>query len=90
MFGEGAWNYDSNEETLKDFWRQGIERMGSNESIVTIGMRGDGDEPMTEEANIALLERIVADQRQILHDVTGKDLPTIPQLWALYKEVQEY
>jgi hypothetical protein len=27
-------------------------------------MRGDGDMPMTEGANIALLEKIVADQRR--------------------------
>jgi hypothetical protein len=64
--------------------------MGSYESLVTIGMRGDGDEPMSEKANISLLERIVKDQRQILGDVTGKDVSTIPQVWALYKEVQEY
>ena len=34
-------------------------------------MRGDGDMPMTEGSNIALLERIVADQRKILAEVTG-------------------
>src|SRR3972149_715521 len=51
---------------------------------------GGGGEPMSEDANIALLERIVKDQRQILGEVTGKDVTTIPQMWALYKEVQEY
>ena len=89
-YGSGPWNYEQNEDALKEFWRQGITRMGSYESIVTLGMRGDGDMPMTEGANIALLERIVADQRQILAEVTGKDPAAIPQVWALYKEVQEY
>jgi hypothetical protein len=89
-FGSGPWNYEKNEETLKEFWREGIERMDDYESIVTIGMRGDGDEPMSEEANIALLQRIVKDQREILGEVTGKDITSIPQVWALYKEVQEY
>jgi len=88
--GPGTWNYQTNEAALKDFWKQGIKRMGSYESVVTLGMRGDGDEPMSEDANIALLERIVKDQRQILGEVTGKDVTTIPQMWALYKEVQEY
>jgi hypothetical protein len=60
------------------------------ESIVTLAMRGDGDEPMTEEANIGLLQRIVKDQREILAQVTGKDVTAIPQVWALYKEVQDY
>ncbi|WP_240676119.1 glycosyl hydrolase 115 family protein [Botryobacter ruber] len=86
----GAWNYQTNAAGLQQFWREGIERMGNKESIVTIGMRGDGDEPMSEESNIALLEQIVADQRKIIADVTGKPANQTPQLWALYKEVQEY
>jgi hypothetical protein len=90
QFGSGPWNYETNEATLREFWREGIRRMDNNESIVTLAMRGDGDEPMTEEANIVLLQRIVNDQRQILGEVTGKDITTIPQVWALYKEVQEY
>ncbi|MCK4751247.1 MAG: glycosyl hydrolase 115 family protein, partial [Bacteroidales bacterium] len=61
-----------------------------NESIVSLGMRGDGDEPMTEGTAIALLEKIVKDQRAIIGEVTGKDPSETPQLWALYKEVQEY
>jgi len=89
-YGSGPWNYERNEAKLREFWREGIRRMGSNESIVSVGMRGDGDMPMTNEANIALLERIVADQRKIIQEVTGKDPAEVPQLWALYKEVQEY
>jgi len=89
-YGKGQWNYDSNEVVLKDFWRKGIQNMGSHESIVTIGMRGDGDMPMTQGSNIALLERIVGDQRNIIEEVTGKPASQTPQLWALYKEVQDY
>jgi hypothetical protein len=89
-YGSGPWNYDQNEAALRDFWTAGIRRMGSNESIVTIGMRGDGDMPMSRDANIALLERIVRDQREIIADVTGRDAATVPQAWALYKEVQDY
>lgn len=89
-YGEGKWNYAENEATLREFWTEGLRRMGTNESVVTIGMRGDGDEPMSETANIALLERIVADQREIIREVTGKHPAEVPQMWALYKEVQEY
>lgn len=89
-FGSGPWNYETNGKILRKFWREGIRNMDSRESIVTIGMRGDGDKPMTEGADIALLEKIVSDQRKILHEVTGRDPATIPQVWALYKEVQEY
>ena len=89
-YGSGAWNYETNEKDLKEFWKEGIQRMDSYESVVTVGMRGDGDEPMSEESNIVLLERIIADQRKILEEVTEKKAEEIPQMWALYKEVQEY
>jgi Glycosyl hydrolase family 115/Gylcosyl hydrolase family 115 C-terminal domain len=89
-YGTGAWDYTKNKAVLKGFWKKGIENMGTHESIVTIGMRGDGDEPMTEGTATALLEQIVADQRQIIEDVTGKPAAETPQVWALYKEVQDY
>jgi len=85
-----AWNYETNKDSLQKFWKEGIERMGKHESIVSMGMRGDGDMAMTAETNIALLERIVADQRKIIEQVTGKPASETPQLWALYKEVQDY
>lgn len=90
IFGSGPWNYESNQDVLKEFWKNGIRNNGTRESIVTIGMRGDGDMPMSEENNISLLERIVKDQRLIIEEVSGKDPSKTPQMWALYKEVQEY
>ncbi|MGZ3845249.1 MAG: glycosyl hydrolase 115 family protein [Flavisolibacter sp.] len=89
-YGKGPWDYTKNDTVLRDFWRKGIENMGNHESIVTIGMRGDGDMPMTQGTATALLERIVADQRKIIEEVTGKPASKTPQLWALYKEVQDY
>ena len=87
--GGGQWNYETNKEKLQQFWRDGIKR-ATNEKIVSVGMRGDGDAPMSRETATALLEQIVADQRTIISDVTGKPATETPQLWALYKEVQEY
>lgn len=88
--GGGAWNYNTNAEELRDFWEYGIERMGDYESIVTLAMRGDGDEPMSEDSNIKLLQKIVADQREIISGKIKKPVQEVPQVWALYKEVQEY
>lgn len=88
--GSGPWDYTKNGEGLRKFWADGIRRNRNFESIVTIGMRGDGDEAMSEETNVALLERIVADQREILRRETGRPVEQVPQLWALYKEVQAY
>lgn len=89
-YGKGKWDYDSNEVRLKQFWKQGLERAGHTEKIVSIGMRGDGDKPMTQGTAIALLERIVKDQRNIIEEVTHEPAAHTPQLWALYKEVQDY
>jgi hypothetical protein len=89
-YGRGPWDYTKNDTVLRDFWRKGIQNMGNHESIVTIGMRGDGDMPMTQGTATTLLERIVADQRKIIEEVTGKPASKTPQLWALYKEVQDY
>jgi hypothetical protein len=88
--GEGAWNYDTNPETLRRFWAEGVARLGGAEDLVTIGMRGDGDEAMTEGTATELLERIVADQREIIAEVTGRPARETRQVWALYKEVQDY
>jgi len=92
--GTGPWNYATNAAVLRQFWTEGAERNKNYESIMTIGMRGDGDMPMVEggdiAANVNLLERIVADQRKIIADHVNPDVSKVPQLWALYKEVQEY
>ncbi len=86
----GAWNYNKNKTNLQKFFREGIERMKGTEQIVTIGMRGDGDEAMSEEADTKLMENIIRDQRNIIADVTGKKASETPQVWALYKEVLDY
>ena len=88
--GTGPWDYSKNEEVLQKFWTGGVENNKSLENIITLGMRGDGDMPMTESANIQLLEKIVADQRKIIAEHVNPDVTKVPQDWALYKEVQEY
>lgn len=86
----GTWNYATNQATIDKFFREGIERMRGTEDIVTIGMRGDGDEAMDEGTNTKLLEKVVKNQRNIIRQVTGKKASETPQMWALYKEVQDY
>jgi hypothetical protein len=86
----GKWDYVTNANKLQEFWKGGIERMGNKETLVTIGMRGDGDEAMSGETATDLLETIVKDQYKIIADVTGKPAEETPKIWALYKEVQDY
>ena len=86
----GAWNYQTNQAKLDQFFREGIERMKGTEDMVTIGMRGDGDEAMSDKADTQLMERIINNQRKIIKEVTGKPANKTTQVWALYKEVQDY
>ncbi len=86
----GAWNYSTNKTNLDRFFREGIERMKNTDDIVTIGMRGDGDEAMGNSTDTRLLENIINNQRKIIKDVTKRPAKETPQIWALYKEVQDY
>ena len=56
-------------------------------------MRGDGDSPMgkgDDEENIRVLKDVVKGQRKIIEEVYGKKASEIPQLWAIFTEVQRY
>jgi hypothetical protein len=90
----GSWNYFKHPDTLKEFWREGIRRNKNFESIITVGLRGANDTPMipggTVPQSMALLEEIVAVQRKIVAEEINPDVAKVPQLWCLYKEVQEY
>jgi len=88
--GPHTWDYSKNDAKLRAFWAEGLRRTRDYEKVITLGMRGDGDEPMTETESVALLERIVADQRKMIGELIQPDLSRVPQSWALYKEVQGY
>ncbi|MBK8976017.1 MAG: glycosyl hydrolase 115 family protein [Planctomycetes bacterium] len=89
--GGGEWNYAVNREAILDYWERRIETNGHYENIYTIGMRGKDDEPMTGGATrgeqIALLERIFRDQREILARHVDPDPASIPQVFIPYTEV---
>ena len=88
--GSRAWNFADNAPELTQFWTAGIRRNRDFESVVTIGMRGDGDIPMSQQSNVDLLQRIIGVQRGVLAREMNPDVARVPQLWALYKEVQDY
>ncbi|KAJ3551132.1 hypothetical protein NM688_g4903 [Phlebia brevispora] len=91
LFGVGPWDYSSNKANIYPFWVEGAERAKPYEGIFTVGMRGDGDLPLSEGQDISLLEQIVDDQRTILSTVFNEtDVTTIPQMWCLYQEVEGF
>ncbi|MEW2397547.1 glycosyl hydrolase 115 family protein [Streptomyces sp. NPDC046862] len=90
--GTGEWSYRRNAEAIKAYWRDGIRRMVEQdfEGVVTLGMRGNGDTSLPDGDGIELMREIIATQRQIIAEVTGRPVEETPQVWTLYKEVQRY
>ncbi|HET9953293.1 MAG TPA: glycosyl hydrolase 115 family protein, partial [Polyangiaceae bacterium] len=91
--GNGLWRFSKNPDALKLYWADGIKRMVDQEfeGVVTLGMRGPGDVSLPVEDGIELMNSVIAAQRGILEDETGKPAwAASPQVWTLYKEVQDY
>lgn len=89
----GAWDYTTNKANLDRFFEEGLRRNKSYENIITIGMRGDGDVAMgngDDEANMKTLRNVVKGQREIIEHVYKKPASEVPQLWAIFTEVQRY
>jgi len=89
----GSWSWTDHDDTLVKFWREGVRRNRDYESIITIGLRGADDTEMGPggpEANIARLEKIVEIQRRLISEEVNPDVTRAPQMWCLYKEVQDY
>ena len=86
----GNWNYNNTNQQpiLQQFWREGIRRNKNFESIITLGLRAENDSGTPIGKN--LTEQIVGEQRKILANEMNPDLAKIPQLWCLYKEVQDF
>ena len=88
----GPWDYATNSDRVRGFFREGMERNKAYDNLVTIGMRGDGDEAMgkgDDQENMKTLKKVIDDQRKIIKDLYGR-ADAVPQLWAIFTEVQRY
>lgn len=89
----GAWDYATNKENLDKFFEEGLERNKNYDNLITIGMRGDGDVAMgkgDDEENMKTLKNVVDGQREIIERVYQRPANEVPQLWAIFTEVQRY
>lgn len=50
LAGKGPWDW-TNDEFLTDWWKYGAKRADGMETMFTLGMRGDGDMPLTGASN---------------------------------------
>ena len=89
----GPWDYAKNPARIEKFFADGLKRNSKYENIITIGMRGDGDVAMgsgKDDENIKTLGKVIEAQRRIIKEVYRKPANTVPQLWAIFTEVQRY
>lgn len=89
------WNFYTNEEGLLNYWEDALKRSGKFDNLITIGMRGERDTSMlgenaTVEENVNLLKDIIRKQRKLIKENVNEDISKVPQLLALYKEVEAY
>ena len=82
------WNNIQQRPVLEQFWREGVSRNKNYESIITMGLRAENDSGQAIGKD--LTEEIIGVQRKILAEEMNPDLTKVPQMWCLYKEVQDY
>ncbi len=89
-----AWNFRSNKDGITRFWRDGLTRNGHLENVITVGMRGERDSSIMENAtledNINLLKDVITTQHQLIRETVNPELEKVPRMLALYKEVEPY
>jgi len=89
---EKDFNYLTHRNEVLAYWEERVKERASGESLFTIGMRGIHDSaivgPKNEPERVATLEKIFADQREMLARHLGKGDPSrVGQIFCPYKEV---
>ncbi|KQY88993.1 glycosyl hydrolase 115 family protein [Pelomonas sp. Root1444] len=84
------YNYATHAEPVRDYWAERLKANGRYDNLYTLGMRGIHDSGMQGGGTVAekqaLLNRLLADQRELLAKHVG-DPATLPQIFVPYKEV---
>jgi hypothetical protein len=85
-------NYLTHRDDVLAYWEARVRERTSGESLFTIGMRGISDSPIigpkTQAERVATLEKVFADQRDLLARYLGKGDPSsVGQIFCPYKEV---
>ncbi|TCU57410.1 glycosyl hydrolase family 115 (putative glucuronidase) [Novosphingobium sp. PhB57] len=81
-------NYLTNRDAMRDYWRTRVKSNAADETIWTLGLRGIHDSgmigPTTDPERRAVLEQVFADQRELLREA---GISGAPQVFTPYKEV---
>lgn len=69
----GSWNWETNQEKVTQYFKEGAERAVPYESYFTMGMRGEGDNPINGRDPLEILKEVLATQRSIIKDNYGSE-----------------
>ena len=74
---EGSWDWETNKESMTDFFRYGAQRAKEYESYFTVGIRGAYDRRMPGSDPAVTITDVIDTQRRIIEDVYGRteDVP---------------
>jgi hypothetical protein len=86
---DASWQWATNNKTIYKFFEEGATRAKPYENLITVGMRGYDDTAASKDVQTEVLEAVVNAQQEILTKVHG-NASEVPQMWCLYKEVQDY
>ena len=93
VYGD-AWNFIKNRDGITKFWEDGLKRNGKFENVITVGMRGEADTAIMQNAtlkdNIDLLRDVLKTQNNLIKKYVNENITKVPRMLALYKEVEPY
>lgn len=85
---DGTWNWLTHHDKIIEFFRHGVLRAKGLESYFTLGMRGEYDKQMVTDDPGAVMRDVLREQRALFEEIHGRE-DAVPQVLALYKEVQD-
>ncbi len=87
----GPWRFDTNRDSIVEYWKQSAVNRGGFEAVWTLGIRGIHDAPMAGpkdlHARVTMVEHTFADQRSLIDQYVTKKYGPAAQCFVPYKEV---
>lgn len=89
-----AWDFNSNREGIIKFWEDGLRRNKEFENVITLGMRGENDTAImqnaTMEENIELIREVLRVQNRLIKENVNPNIEQVPRQIVLFTEVEAF
>ncbi|WP_083823611.1 glycosyl hydrolase 115 family protein [Ochrovirga pacifica] len=94
--GEPLWDYTVNPKAIEAYWQERLDESKDFNMIYTMGIRGVHDSPFrydnmenpTLEKKVALLQKVIDRQREMIKNTFGAE-DAVPQIFVPYEETGE-